>query len=48
MFKKLMLFLITNLAIVFVLGIVPNMPDVDRILDDMRHDSPLMIKGSYA
>jgi heat shock protein HtpX len=34
MFKRVMLFLITNLAIVFVLGIVLNLLGVSRILDE--------------
>ena len=34
MFKRVMLFLITNLAIVFVLGIVLNLLGVGRILDE--------------
>jgi heat shock protein HtpX len=34
MFKRVMLFLVTNLAIVFVLGIVLNLLGVGRILDE--------------
>jgi len=34
MLKRIMLFLITNLAIVFVLGIVLNLLGVGRILDE--------------
>ncbi|MHB8121406.1 MAG: hypothetical protein ACYDG4_04550 [Desulfuromonadaceae bacterium] len=48
MLKRVMLFLITNLATVFVLGIVLNLLGVGRILDDMRHDNPLVIKGCHA
>jgi heat shock protein HtpX len=34
MFKRVVLFLVTNLAIVFVLGIVLNLLGVGRILDE--------------